>query len=348
MLKLPIFIAAWLSTSFLVSFLVSPAIADPPHAPLEGTYRAWVVGLGGEVPFGLEFTRNERGLAATIENGIERVAVARVLERSGGATLHFDPYESRIEFELDETGRELHGEWIRDRGGAAPTRLKFGASKGTHPRFASRLDPASGERSSTRSDIGGEWRVQFKSESEHAVGVFSADPRPGAGPTDVIGTFQTTLGDYRYLAGSFEGDLLRLSVFDGAHAFRFVATVGDDGALAGDFWSRDSWHDTWTATREDGVTLGDPFSISKVEEGVDWSELAYPDLEGRVRRLDDPAFRGRARLIVVFGTWCPNCNDETAYLVELDRRYRSRGLSILGLAFEFGEELDRSGDVVRR
>ena len=47
------------------------------------------------------------------------------------------------------------------------------------------------------------------------------------------------------------------------------------------------------------------------------------------------------RLIVIFGTWCPNCYDQTKYLVELDERYGDKGLSILGLAFEFGDDLDR-------
>ena len=51
------------------------------------------------------------------------------------------------------------------------------------------------------------------------------------------------------------------------------------------------------------------------------------------------SFAGRARLLVVFGSWCPNCNDEAAYLRELDQRYRDKGLSILGLAFE------RTGDL---
>ena len=46
----------------------------------------------------------------------------------------------------------------------------------------------------------------------------------------------------------------------------------------------------------------------------------------------------------MFGSWCPNCHDAAEYLVELDRRYRSRGLSILGLAFEFDNILHPDGD----
>ena len=52
-------------------------------------------------------------------------------------------------------------------------------------------------------------------------------------------------------------------------------------------------------------------------------------------------------LVNLFGSWCPNCNDATAFLVELDRRYRERGLSIVGLAFEMTGRFDRDAKQVR-
>ena len=62
----------------------------------------------------------------------------------------------------------------------------------------------------------------------------------------------------------------------------------------------------------------------------------------------DERFAGRVRIIELFGTWCPNCNDATHYLLELDRRYRSRGLSILGLAFEMTGDHAADAIQVRR
>jgi thiol-disulfide isomerase/thioredoxin len=53
-------------------------------------------------------------------------------------------------------------------------------------------------------------------------------------------------------------------------------------------------------------------------------------------------------LISLFGTWCPNCNDEAVYLAELAKRYGERGLSILGVAFELTDDLERSVDMVGR
>ena len=103
-------------------------------------------------------------------------------------------------------------------------------------------------------DVAGRWAVDFEQDEEPAVAVFRQDGR------NLAGTFLTATGDYRYLAGTLSGDRLRLSCFDGAHAFLFDARLRDDGSLRGDFWSRDSWHDTWTARRDPQATLADGFA----------------------------------------------------------------------------------------
>ncbi len=38
------------------------------------------------------------------------------------------------------------------------------------------------------------------------------------------------------------------------------------------------------------------------------------------------------------GTWCPNCHDEAQYLVQLDQKYRDKGLAIVALDFEEPEQ----------
>ncbi len=41
---------------------------------------------------------------------------------------------------------------------------------------------------------------------------------------------------------------------------------------------------------------------------------------------------------MVTGTWCPNCHDEAQYLVQLDKKYRDKGLRIVALNFEEPEQ----------
>ncbi len=76
--------------------------------------------------------------------------------------------------------------------------------------------------------------------------------------------------------------------------------------------------------------------------------MVYRDLDGDPVSLNDPRFAGGARIIEVFGTWCPNCNDAIGDLVELHRRYADRGLSIVGVAFELTGEFERDAAQVRR
>jgi thiol-disulfide isomerase/thioredoxin len=176
--------------------------------------------------------------------------------------------------------------------------------------------------------VGGRWRVRFASEADEAVGVFRGSDR-----RDLRGTFLTTTGDYRFLAGSADETSFSLSCFDGSHAFLFKARRRADGSLAGDFWSGPTFHDTWTAVRDDAAELPDPFALTTFT-GVpgEIDGLTFPDVAGRPRSLGE--FAGKPRLIEVFGTWCPNCLDATRLLTELEAAYRDRGLVVLGLAFE--------------
>lgn len=140
-----------------------------------------------------------------------------------------------------------------------------------------------------------------------------------------------------------------LSTFDGAHAFLFRARRGADGALTGDFWSGAAHHETWSAQRDAQAALPDPFTeVAPAAEAPPLAALKFRDLDGVERALDDPAFAGKARVITLFGSWCPNCNDEARLWAELHARYAERGLSIVGLAFEVTGDAARDAEQVRR
>ncbi len=158
----------------------------------------------------------------------------------------------------------------------------------------------------------------------------------------------TTTGDYRFLDGTVEGKTLKLACFDGAHAFLFQAVLDPDGIMHGDFWSSDSWHDTWRAKRDEQASLPDAFAETSATDDANLGQLSFPDLDGTPTRLDDPKFAGQARLIYVFGSWCPNCHDAAEYFAELQKKYDGQGLSILGLAFEHTGDFERDSQQVRR
>jgi thiol-disulfide isomerase/thioredoxin len=328
-----------------LALVVCCSCAGPSDEAAEiavGPWRAWLDSPGGDLPFGLEISRDGEALRAFVLNDPERIEIPEISREGRRYTFSIPHYDSRIVAGLAADGRTLKGEWSKTAGsGGKSSRLPFHAVAGDAPRFASQ-GAGSAVPAEAGASVAGRWRVQFEKDEYPAVGELEQAP-----DGSVTGTFLTAVGDYRYLAGSFENGRLRLSCFDGAHAFLFDARLEPDGSLSGDFWSRDSWHETWTARRDDAAGLVDPFGLTRWTGELSLEDLEYPDLDGNRRSLADPALGGPVRIIEVFGTWCPNCNDAAGYLAELHGRYGERGLAIVGLAFEMTGDFDRDVAQVR-
>jgi thiol-disulfide isomerase/thioredoxin len=304
-------------------------------ASIVGTWRATLASPGGELPFTLRFSDG----GAVIVNGVEKVPTSGVSVDGSHVTIRFDWYDSVINADLSNDGNTMTGAWTR----TVPSRtarMVFRATRGEQHRFA-RVGTASG-------NVSGIWKAAFVDPEgvSPARGEFHQDP----GSTRVTGTFLTPTGDDRYLEGSFENGLLRLSTFDGAHAFLFQARASSDGKLSGDYWSRDSYHATWTATRTDdaGATLPDGWKDVGLTNSEGRFRFRFPDLEGHPVALTDDRFRGKVVMVNIFGSWCPNCNDEAPLLAEWNRKYRGQGLEIVGLAYEFTGDAARDREMVRR
>jgi thiol-disulfide isomerase/thioredoxin len=60
--------------------------------------------------------------------------------------------------------------------------------------------------------------------------------------------------------------------------------------------------------------------------------FTLPDLDGKSVSLAD--FKGKVVLIDIWGTWCKPCREAIPLLVELNRKYRRRGLEIVGIDYE--------------
>ena len=347
---------ALLSLLFAVQAAAAPAQLQTGDAPslAHGIWRGWLDSPGGELPFQMRFEGAGKDLKVWIHNGTERIPIPEVRwETPANATptlvLGFPHYDSEIRAQAMDGGR-LDGVWKKRRSLTEWREMKFHAISGVEHRFLPTPMPLGMPQ---LPPVTGRYQIDFSSSSDPAVGIFSQSEE-GL----VTGTIMTPTGDYRYLAGRVNGDQFRLSVFDGAHAFLFHARMTPEPTLnadehppsppptllKGDFWSSDRWHETWTASRDDLIQLPDPWKQVGLKAKADlpnWQEWSYPDLDNKPRRLDDPAFQGKARLIVLFGSWCPNCHDEAHYLKELHQRYGERGLSILGLGFEIGNDQKR-------
>lgn len=312
------------------------------RAPAEelhvGPWRACLESPGGELPFGLEIARQGAKLSATIVNGEERILVPSTTAENDELVLDMPHYDSTIRARISPYGTRLTGEWKKRSGLDRWTVMPFRAEAGWAPRFR----PIEDVRTMTQV-MRGRFAVKFGKSDDPAVAIL----RPGSG-SEIEGTILTTTGDYRWLAGSMEGVRLRLSCFDGAHAFLVDASLDAEGVLRGQFWSGDRWQETFEAGPDPKAALPDEFGQVHWKDGLGLADLRYPDLDGQMRSLGEPEFAGRAIILQVLGSWCPNCHDETAYLSKVYDRYRERGLSIVGLAFEHTGEFARDAEQVKR
>jgi len=135
--------------------------------------------------------------------------------------------------------------------------------------------------------------------------------------------------------------------FDGAHAFLFRCHKNSQGQLEGKFWSGSSWEESWTAKWNSNAKLPDAFLQTVVNRKVKMDSFRFPNLDGKLKGLNDPEFAGKTRIIYVFGSWCPNCHDAAAYFKKLQKKYGDQGLSILGLAFEMTGDFQKDSKQVK-
>ncbi len=299
------------------------------------------------MPFALKIDEAGEGLVAGMVTGEEAAPASSVEVDGKRVVLNFDFYDAEITAEVSDDGALISGSWRRTGEGGVNSTLGFSAVRGDTTRFRPRAETdLSGGDGAALPSVDGIWATTFTDEdgSEPAQGEFRQEGN------HVTGTFLTPTGDYRFLEGSYEDGLLRLSTFDGSHAFLFHARAQADGTLEGDFWSRDTYHATWVArpAEADESILPSDWTLARLTNDEGRFRFAFADLEGQTVTESDPRFAGKVVIVNIFGSWCPNCNDEAPLLAEWDRRFRDQGLAIVGLAYEFTGNVERDRRQVRR
>ena len=317
--------------------IASAAIAactPESREPALGVYRASLKLPGGEAPFGLEVSREANDYKLTLRNGEERTVVTDVDVAKGQLRAEFPGYENRLAARIGKDS--LEGEVTLIKAGGKEQVIPFVAKLGSHARFfESPATPAV--------NVTGRWELVLKNaegETTTAVGIFDQQG------TRVTGTVMTPTGDHRYLEGQISGDDLRLSTFSGGLGYLYHLKLVGQATLQGEYWQGLAWHETLSGQRNDAARLDEAVIKTTVDEDARLS-FSFPDVDGKTISLDDERFRGKVVLVTIGGTWCPNCHDESRFLVPFYQEHREQGFEIVGLMFERHGEFDKAASAVR-
>ncbi|HEY4062844.1 MAG TPA: TlpA disulfide reductase family protein [Puia sp.] len=303
-----------------------------------GPYRAVLERKdGNEIVFNFEVKDSAGKKILYIRNAGERLLVDEIRQQGDSVWIHLPFFESQLRAVLTKEGN-LEGVWLK-RGVDAYQSVKFKAVYGQNYRFIA-------GKPARIHDITGRWRAIFRSpdgkDTTLRVGEFRQQG------SLVTGTFLDAGGDLRYLEGVMSGDSLRLSCFDGSHAFLFTAAVDvkDHVLSGGQYFSGPVSREVWEARKDASAKLPDEFSITKWKNDPPLN-FTFRDINGKMVSLKDNRFKGKVVLIQIMGSWCPNCMDETRFLSGFYDKYHSKGVEIIGLAYERSTDFARSQTSLR-
>lgn len=291
----------------------------------QGSWRAEIAMQNQQLPFNFEVENKGDSQVIYLVNGKERLAVNEIKYEGDSVKIAMPFFDCEIVGTT--TGSRLEGVYVK-RFPDREYRLPIVAVLGKTHRFVE--NPAA-----AIANLSDKWEVNFVEEngdSSRAVGIFNQDGN------NLTGTFLTTTGDYRFLAGNVDGNSMNLSCFDGEHAFLFKATIEQDSTLAGVFWSGNAYNVKWTAKRNPKAELPNPDSLTFLKKGYDRISFAFPNLDGTPVSLSDDKYKGKVVIVQMLGSWCPNCMDETAFLSKYYKTNANKDIAIIGLAYERNPE----------
>lgn len=284
-----------------------------------GTWRGLIQTKGPELPFTFRVTNDSGKYQAYLQNAGEEILLDEITITGDSVEIHLHVFDASLKARID--GDQMTGTFVKYY--APEASQPFKATWGQDFRFVPNVaEPAS-------IDYTGKYQVTFKTEKDSypSVGTFKQEGN------HVTGSFLTPTGDYRFLEGNVVDGKLNLSTFDGNHAYIFVAGMEGD-SLKGDYYAGKSSHETFTGIKNENATMPDAEALTYLKPGFEKIEFSFPDLNGNKVSLTDEKFKDKVVILQIFGTWCPNCMDETKFLSPWYRANKDRGVEILGLAYE--------------
>jgi thiol-disulfide isomerase/thioredoxin len=329
----------WRATLELVPKEVVMSKSGEPYQKLSGNQFEEVT--EGELPFNFEVIyKNENEFYIEIFNGDERIRLDDISTTHDKATnndsiiIRFPVYGTYIKAAFEDGLMEGN---FYDPARSPNYSIPFRAKHGKNFRFTQlKKEPFF--------DVSGKWETTFgldESEPYKAIGEFQQDKNR------LTGTFMTETGDYRFLEGTVQANKMYLSTFDGSHAFLFEAKLLEDSSLTGSFRSGNHYKTIWESRRNPNFELASPDSLTFLKEGYETIDFTFENPEGKMVSINDEHYKNKIKIIQIFGTWCPNCRDETNFLVDYLKEYKTKDLEIIALAFEKYKDKQKAMQIIQ-
>jgi thiol-disulfide isomerase/thioredoxin len=320
---------------FVICFSACTSEREAANQLKTGIWRATIEIQGQELPFNFDLVRDdEGGYDLYIINAAEKLLLDEIQIKNDSIDIALHIFDANIKGKIK--GDTIQGEFIKNY--EKNYNIPFVAVYGLTYRF---------EKSKNQTaipDFSGKYSVNFITEDDTtvAVGIFNQVK------DSVTGTFLTETGDYRYLQGNVSDGMMKLSTFDGNHAYLFTALKREDGRLSGEYYSGKTYMAFWDGYKNENAKLRDAESLTYLKPGYETIEFKFPDVNKNMVSLTDEKYKGKVVILQMFGTWCPNCMDETKFLTPWYNENKNRGVEIIGLAYERKADFEYASTRVKK
>jgi thiol-disulfide isomerase/thioredoxin len=343
-------------TTLLLACSAIAVCAQANDDAIDGRWDAALNRDGITIPFRLDISGSGPKLEGTLYDGFKPYEhTTRATFENGQLVLGLEHYLTTITADLKEG--QLQGVVV-SQGRSGTSEYLFRATRHSATARVAAAVPS----------IAGSWVNPLDTPSSKGEKAFHFVVEQH-GP-EVAAAILRVDGDTGSYSGTYSDGKWTLSHFDGSRPGLIVVSLSEQGTLkilqssdrvqkpesgTGTQVYDDSIADgryapTLTAYRAEVARakgLPEPEDYETHTTARDSSEtfqFNFPDVDGKLVSNEDPRFAGKVVLAIVTGTWCPNCHDEAQYLVQLDRKYRKKGLAIVALDFE---EPEQQGNLAR-
>ena len=274
-------------------------------------------------------------ITGTFLNGPDRSASRRGTLNGSQGVLHFPAVARTLEGDIH--GNALQAVFSGARMKPWPVTLHTDRDGKPATTFAAAKPTEKG------GTINGDWEIAGKSSKGESAWTMHIEPFAGSG--EIRAVIQHIDGDSGGLYGRLDeaAGEYRVSRFADSGATIFALKPKGDGTLQVTNLRDPS--ETNVARRPNDARkaqLAPPTASTEQTSLVNPAEplrFSGPNLAGTVVNSNDDQFKGKVVIVAIGGSWCPNCHDEAPVLVDLYNRYHARGLEIVDLSFEEGDQL---------